>query len=110
MMKQMAINQQLILDVIFIKSYIFNNFNALFPCFSQVYDKFIVVLFHSFVVKSNIFFNNYNIMVASSYQVFKHNNFLTIKFNVYFNNFSILVVSIIQIYQFVAPCYFIHSQ
>ena len=69
-------------------------------------------LFHSFVVKSNIFSSNFSIMVASSiqvYQVFKHNTAFTVKSNVYFSNFSILVASIIQVYQLSTLCYFIHS-
>ena len=38
--------------------------------FSQVSGKFLVVLFHSFVVKSNIFSSNSNILVVSSIQFF----------------------------------------
>ena len=48
----------------------FSNFITLFPGFNQVCGKFSTVLFSSFVMKSNIFSNNSNIMVASSIQVF----------------------------------------
>ena len=48
----------------------FNNFGILIPSVSQVSRKFPAVLFHSFVVKSNIFSSNSNILVTSSIQVF----------------------------------------
>ena len=48
----------------------FSNFSILFPSCKQVFGKFPIVLFHSFVVKSNIVFSNSSILVASSIQVF----------------------------------------
>ena len=71
-----------------------------------------MVLFHSFIVKSNILSSDFSILVASFiqvYQVFKNNIVFTVKSNVYFRNFSIMVVSIIQVYQLSLLCYFIPS-
>ena len=48
----------------------FSNFSILIPSVIQVFGKFSIVLFHSFVVKSNIFSSNFSIMVASSIQVY----------------------------------------
>ena len=47
-----------------------SNFNTLFLGFSKVSDKFLTVLFHSFVVKSKIFSSNSSVLVSSSIQVF----------------------------------------
>ena len=47
-----------------------DNFSTLFPCSSQVFGKFSTMLFHSFIVKSNIFSNNSSILIASYIQVF----------------------------------------
>ena len=47
-----------------------SNFNILFPSLDQVFDKLLAVLFYSFVIKSNIFSNNSNILIASFIQVF----------------------------------------
>ena len=90
----------------------FSNLSTLFPGFSHVFGKFLTVLFHSLVGKSNIFSINFSILIASFiqvYQVFKHNTVFIVKSNVYSNNFSILIASILQIYQLLAPCYFIYS-
>ena len=46
-----------------------SNLSTIFPSYSQVSGKFPTLLFHSFVVKSNIFSCNSCIMVASSTQV-----------------------------------------
>ena len=59
----------------------FNNFSILIPSVSQVSDKFSAVLFHSFVVKSNIFSSNSSILLQVLFKflsIFQHNTVFTV--------------------------------
>ena len=83
--------------------------HILFPSFCQFSN---TVLFYSFIMKSNIFFSNYNTLFPSSIQVlsiFQHIIIFTVKSKVYFNNYSILFSNFIQVYQFSVSWYFINS-
>ena len=71
------------------------------------------VLFHSFIVKSNICLaipTFYFQVLFKFLSIFQHNIIFTVKSNVYFSNSSIIFPSFIQVCLISVLCYFIPSK
>ena len=70
-------------------------------------------LFHSFIVKSNIFLaipTFYFQVLFKFLSIFQHSIIFLVKSNAYFNNSSIIFPSFIQVCLFSVLCYFIPSK